>query len=80
MIFLEVDLVIVTAKCCEKIVKDNKGRIKAIINVQEVLEEHTELQPESRATLGKKGFKLAEIVGTIAANKVDQILKEGEEK
>jgi len=61
-------------KCCEKIVNEAKGQVKAIINVEEVLKEHKDLQPESRAKLGSKGVKLAEIVGELAANKVDEIL------
>jgi len=61
-------------KCCEKIVNEEKGQVKAIINVEEVLKEHKDLQPESRAKLGSKGVKLAEIVGELAANKVDEIL------
>jgi uncharacterized metal-binding protein len=63
-------------KCCEKIVNEAKGQVKAIINVEEVLKEHKYLQPESRAKLGPKGMKLAEIVGQLAANKVDEILAE----
>ncbi len=63
-------------KCCEKIVNEAKGRIKAVINVEDVLKEHKDLQPESRAKLGPKGMKLAEIVGEIAAKKVDEILAE----
>jgi uncharacterized metal-binding protein len=61
-------------KCCEKIVHAAEGRIKATINVQEVLKRHEDLQPESRAKLGPKGMKLAEIVGELAARKVDEIL------
>ena len=61
-------------KCCEKIVNEAKGQIKAIINVEDILKEHKDLQPESRAKLGPKGMKLAEIVGELAANKVDEIL------
>jgi uncharacterized metal-binding protein len=63
-------------KCCEKIVNEAKGQIKAIINVEDVLKEHKDLQPESRAKLGPKGMKLAEIVGEMAARKVDEILVE----
>jgi uncharacterized metal-binding protein len=63
-------------KCCEKIVNEAKGRIKAIINVEDVLNEHKDLQPESRTKLGPKGMKLAEIVGEMAAKKVDDILAE----
>ncbi len=63
-------------KCCEKIVNEAKGQIKAIINVGDVLKEHQDLQPESRAKLGPKGMKLAEIVGELAAKKVDEILAE----
>jgi uncharacterized metal-binding protein len=63
-------------KCCEKIVSEAKGQIKAIINVEEVLKEHKDLQPESRAKLGPKGMRLAEIVGELAAKKVDEILAE----
>jgi uncharacterized metal-binding protein len=61
-------------KCCEKIVNEAKGQVKAIINVEDVLKEHKDLQPESRAKLGPKGMKLAEIVGELAAKKVDEIL------
>jgi len=61
-------------KCCEKIVNEAKGQVKAIINVEDVLKEHEDLQPESRAKLGPKGMKLAEIVGELAAKKVDEIL------
>jgi uncharacterized metal-binding protein len=64
-------------KCCEKIVNEAKGQIKAIINVEDILKEHKDLQPESRAKLGPKGMKLAEIVGELAAKKVDEILSEG---
>jgi uncharacterized metal-binding protein len=63
-------------KCCEKIVNEAKGQVKAIINVEEVLKEHKDLQPESRVKLGSKGVKLAEVVGELAANKVDEILAE----
>ena len=63
-------------KCCEKIVNEAKGEIKAVINVEDVLKEHKDLQPESRAKLGPKGMKLAEIVGEMAAKKVDEILAE----
>ena len=63
-------------KCCEKIVNEAKGQVKAIINVENVLKEHRDLQPESRAKLGPKGMKLAEIVGELAARKVDEILAE----
>jgi uncharacterized metal-binding protein len=63
-------------RCCEKIVNEAKGQVKAVINVEEVLKEHKDLQPESRAKLGPKGVKLAEIVGELAANKVDEILAE----
>jgi len=63
-------------KCCEKIVNEAKGQVKAIINVEDVLKEHKDLQPESRAKLGPRGMKLAEIVGELAANKVDEILAE----
>jgi glycine cleavage system H protein len=64
-------------KCCEKIVNEAKGQIKATINVEDILKEHKDLQPESRARLGPKGMKLAEIVGELAAKKVDEILSEG---
>lgn len=64
-------------KCCEKIVNEAKGQIKATINVEDILKEHKDLQPESRARLGLKGMKLAEIVGELAAKKVDEILSEG---
>jgi uncharacterized metal-binding protein len=63
-------------KCCEKIVSEAKGQIKAVINVEDILKEHKDLQPESRAKLGPKGMKLAEIVGELAAKKVDEILAE----
>jgi uncharacterized metal-binding protein len=63
-------------KCCEKIVSEAKGQIKAVINVENILKEHKDLQPESRARLGPKGMKLAEIVGELAAKKVDEILAE----
>ena len=63
-------------KCCEKIVNEAKGQIKAVINVEDVLKEYKDLQPESRAKLGPKGMKLAEIVGELAAKKIDQILAE----
>ena len=63
-------------KCCEKIVNEAKGQVKAVINVEDVLKEHKDLQPESRAKLGPKGMKLAELVGELAANKVDEILAE----
>jgi uncharacterized metal-binding protein len=63
-------------KCCEKIVNEARGQVKAVINVEDVLKEHKDLQPESRAKLGPKGMKLAEIVGELAANKVDEILAE----
>jgi len=63
-------------KCCEKIVNEAKGEIKAVINVEDVLKEHKDLEPESRAKLGPKGMKLAEIVGEMAAKKVDEILAE----
>ena len=63
-------------KCCEKIVNEAKGQIKGTINVQEILKEHSDLQPESRANLGPKGMKLAEIIGEMAAKKVDEILIE----
>ena len=62
-------------RCCEKIVKDSNGKIRAIINVKEILKEHGELQPESRVKLGPKGMRLAEMVGDIAAKKVDEILE-----
>ena len=62
-------------KCCEKIVKNSNGKIRAIINVKDILKEHGELQPESRVKLGPKGMRLAEMVGDIAAKKVDQILE-----
>ena len=62
-------------KCCEKIVKNANGKIRAVINIKDVLNEHSELQPESRVKLGPKGMKLAEIVGDIAAKKVDEILE-----
>jgi uncharacterized metal-binding protein len=63
-------------RCCEKIVNDAKGQVKAIINVEDVLREHKDLQPESRAKLGRKGMRLAEIVGELAAEKVDEVLAE----
>jgi uncharacterized metal-binding protein len=63
-------------KCCEKIVNGAKGQVKAVINVEDVLKEHRDLEPESRAKLGPKGMKLAEMVGERAANKVDEILAE----
>jgi uncharacterized metal-binding protein len=63
-------------KCCEKIINEAKGQVKAIINVEDVLKEHRDLQPESRVKLGPKGMKLAEIVGELAAKKVDEILAE----
>ena len=63
-------------KCCEKIINQAEGKIKAIINVEDVLKEHEDLQPESRAKLGPKGMKLAELVGELAAKKVDEILAE----
>ena len=62
-------------KCCEKIVKEAGGNIKAIINVKNVLKEHRDLKPESRAKPGTKAMELAEIVGTIAAKEVDRILE-----
>jgi len=62
-------------RCCEKIVQDSNGKIRAIINVKEILKEHGELQPESRVKLGPKGMRLAEMVGDIAAKKVDEILE-----
>jgi uncharacterized metal-binding protein len=61
-------------KCCEKIINDAKGQINATINVQEILEEHKELEPESRAKLGSKGMQLARLIGEMAARKVDEIL------
>lgn len=63
-------------KCCEKIVNKAEGKVKAVINVEDVLHQHKDLQPESRAKLGPKGMRLAEIVGEIAAGKVDEILAE----
>jgi len=63
-------------KCCEKIVNQAEGNVKAAINAEDVLKEHKDLQPESRAKLGPKGMKLAEIVGELAAKKVDEILAE----
>ena len=63
-------------KCCEKIVSEAKGQIKVVINVEDVLKEHQDLQPESRAKPGPNGMKLAEIVGELAAKKVDEILAE----
>ena len=63
-------------KCCEKIVNEAKGQIKAMISVEDVLKEHKDLKPESRAKLGPKGVKLAEVVGELAAKKVDEILAE----
>jgi uncharacterized metal-binding protein len=63
-------------KCCEKIVSEAKGQVKAVINVEDVLKIHKDLQPEARAKLGPKGMKLAEIVGELAAKKVDEILVE----
>jgi len=63
-------------KCCEKIVNEANGQVKAVINVEDVLKEHKDLQPESRAKLGPKGMKLAEIVGELAARKVDEILRD----
>ena len=63
-------------KCCEKIVNEAKGQVRATINVQDVLNEHKDLQPETRAKLGPKGMKLAQIIGEIAAKKVDEILSE----
>ncbi len=63
-------------KCCEKIVNEAKGQIKAIINVEDILRDHEDLQPETRAKLGPRGMKLAEIVGELAAKKVDEILAE----
>ena len=63
-------------RCCEKIINEAKGQIKAIINIEDVLKEHKELQPESRAKLGPKGMKLAEMVGELAAKKVDEMLSE----
>ncbi len=63
-------------KCCEKIVTEANGQIKAIINVEDILKDHEDLPPESRAKLGPKGMKLAEIVGELAAQKVDEILAE----
>jgi uncharacterized metal-binding protein len=65
-------------KCCEKIVKNAKGKIRAIINVKDILNEHRDLQRESRVKLGRNGMKLAEMVGEIAAKKVDEILEGGE--
>jgi len=62
-------------RCCEKIVKNSAGKIQAIINVKDILKGHSDLQPESRVKLGPKGMKLAEIVGEIAAKKVDEILE-----
>jgi uncharacterized metal-binding protein len=63
-------------KCCEKIVNEARGQVKAVINVEDVLKEHKDLQPESRVKLGPKGMRLAEIVGELAAKKVDEILVE----
>ncbi len=63
-------------KCCEQIVNEAKGQIKAIINVEDVLKDHKDLQPESHVKLGPKGMKLAEMVGELAAKKVDEILAE----
>lgn len=63
-------------KCCEKIVDEAKGQVKAVINVEDVLKDHKDFQPESRAKLGPKGMRLAEIVGELAAKKVDEILAE----
>lgn len=65
-------------KCCEKIVKNAKGKVRAIINVKDILNEHRDLEPESRVKLGRNGMKLAEMVGEIAAKKVDEILEGGE--
>jgi uncharacterized metal-binding protein len=61
-------------RCCEKIVNKAKGKIKAVINVEDVLKGHKDLQPESRAKIGPKGMKLAEIIGEMAAEKIDEIL------
>jgi uncharacterized metal-binding protein len=66
-------------KCCEKIVDREKGQVRAVINVEDILKDHKDLQPESRAKLGPKGMKLAEIVAELAAEKVDEILA-GENK
>ncbi len=63
-------------KCCEKIVRERSGQIKAIISAEDVLKRHSDLQPESRAKLGPKGMRLAEIIGEMAAEKVDEILAE----
>ena len=61
-------------RCCERIVNDAKGQVKAVINVEDVLKEHEDLKPESRAKIGPKGMKLAEIIGEMAAKKIDEIL------
>jgi uncharacterized metal-binding protein len=63
-------------RCCEKTVNQAEGKVRAVINVEDVLKQHEDLQPESRVKLGPKGMKLAEIVGQIAAEKVDEILVE----
>lgn len=61
-------------KCCEKIVKQFEGQLKATINVKDVLAKNKELEPESRAKLGPKGMKLAQLIGEMAAKKVDELL------
>ena len=62
----------------EKIVNKTRGQVKAVINVEDILKEHEELRPKSRANIGPSGMKLAKIIGELAAKKVDEILLEAD--
>ncbi len=61
---------------CSKIaVERYSGPVAATIRVDEIMEAHFELNPESREDLGENGMKLAEIVAEEIAKKVDEYFR-----
>jgi hypothetical protein len=64
--------------CCETIVRDRRGKIAGIVNVQEIQRRSNNLQPKSRRILGFQGEKLVNLVAEQAALEVDRIIEQEE--
>jgi uncharacterized metal-binding protein len=66
------------AQCSKKNVEASKGNLAYDIMVTDVLRQNKALKPEGVIQLNAQGEKLAEIVAISIAEKVDEILHQGE--
>jgi len=68
------------AQCSKKNIEASEGNLAHCITVTDVLRENRTLKPDGVIELNAQGNRLAEIVATIVAEKVDEILDKEREK